>query len=66
MGFSMLLYPTTVLFQVAAAVRSALVRLSHGQAMTTGYTLEEFEELLGIEAWRTIEKTFGGGNYVRI
>lgn len=58
MGFSMLLYPTTVLFQAAAAIRSALVRLSYGQPMLASYTLEEFEELLDLPKWRKIEESF--------
>jgi 2-methylisocitrate lyase-like PEP mutase family enzyme len=63
LGFDMLLFPTTILFQVATATRSALARLSHGQPMpeAAGYTLERFEDLLGLPEWKRIEETFGGG-----
>jgi 2-methylisocitrate lyase-like PEP mutase family enzyme len=63
LGFDMLLFPTTILFQVATATRSALARLSHGQPMpeAAGYNLERFEDLLGLPEWKRIEETFGSG-----
>jgi 2-methylisocitrate lyase-like PEP mutase family enzyme len=62
-GFDMLLFPTTVLFQVAATTWSALTRLSHGQPMpeAAGYTLERFEEVMGLPQWKRIEQAFGSG-----
>lgn len=60
MGFSMVLYPTTVLFQMARVTWLALHRLADGLPMNEpSYTLDEFERLLGLSAWRAVETTFG-------
>lgn len=61
-GFDMLLFPTTILFQAARTIKTALTRLANGQSMpdSEGYRLEHFESLLNIEQWKDIEQTFGG------
>jgi 2-methylisocitrate lyase-like PEP mutase family enzyme len=75
LGFTALLYPTTVLFQAASATRGALARLSHGQPMpeAAGFSLQEMEGVLSLQDWSRIEQTFnstvgagGGGDAIPI
>src|SRR5206468_10553807 len=48
-GFSMILYPTTVLFRLTRAIEKALLGLKAGKPMAEGdaVTLDEFEEIVG-------------------
>lgn len=57
LGFSMVLYPSTVIFQIARAVQTSLQMLSAGKAMSPqrSVTMDEFERILDLEYWRTIE-----------
>lgn len=60
LGFDLLLYPTTVLFQVATAIRGALARLSHGQPMppAAGLSMQDMEEVLLLPDWANVERAF--------
>ena len=62
-GFQMILYPTTVLFQMARAIERALAGLKGGKPMAAGnaMTLDDFEEVVGMPGWQEIEKRFGTG-----
>jgi 2-methylisocitrate lyase-like PEP mutase family enzyme len=62
-GFSMIMFPTTVLFRVARAIERALATLGSGRPMAAGdsVTLDEFEEIVGLPAWQRIEERFGKG-----
>lgn len=62
-GFQMILYPTTVLFQMARAISRALAGLKGGKPMAAGnaVTLDAFEEIVGMPGWQEIEKQFGTG-----
>jgi 2-methylisocitrate lyase-like PEP mutase family enzyme len=62
-GFSMILYPTTVLFRVARATERALAALMAGKPMTEGEAvdLEGFEQIVGLPAWADVEERFGKG-----
>lgn len=61
-GFQMILYPTTVLFQVTRAAERALTTLRAGRPMPEdqGVTLEAFEDVVGLDAWKKIEMQFKG------
>jgi 2-methylisocitrate lyase-like PEP mutase family enzyme len=62
-GFQMILYPTTVLFRVAHAIREALQDLHAGLplAQETAVTLDEFENMVGLPGWSEIEDQFRNG-----
>jgi 2-methylisocitrate lyase-like PEP mutase family enzyme len=57
-GYSMLLYPTTVLFRMATAIANALDLLANGAAQLNADRLGEFEQLLGLPAWQAIETAY--------
>ena len=52
-GFQMIMYPTTVLFQMVRAIERALAGLKGGKPMATGkaVTLDAFEEIVGMPGW---------------
>jgi hypothetical protein len=62
-GFSMILYPTTVIFRAAKAIERALARLKAGKEMDEddAFDREAFEEVVGMPEWAKIEgeKTSG-------
>lgn len=60
MGFSMLLYPTTVLFRMARAIERSLVDLREGKPMPTdeSCTMTEFEDIVDLKRWVSIETAF--------
>jgi 2-methylisocitrate lyase-like PEP mutase family enzyme len=60
-GFQMIMYPTTVLFQMTKAIQRALARLKDGKPMseTSAVDLDAFEEIVGMADWQVVEKQFG-------
>lgn len=60
-GFSMALYPTTVLFRATRAIERALADLKAGRPMAKAdaVDLDEFEEVVGMGYWRGVEKRYG-------
>jgi 2-methylisocitrate lyase-like PEP mutase family enzyme len=60
-GFQMILYPTTVLFQLTRAIERALARLKSGKPMPddSSVDLDRFEEIVGLAGWQEVEKNFG-------
>jgi 2-methylisocitrate lyase-like PEP mutase family enzyme len=60
LGFSMILYPTTLLFQIVKTMQLALDRLKHGKHVSTkeAVTLKEYEKIIGLDYWTEIEKRF--------
>src|SRR4051812_12610875 len=62
-GFSMILYPTTVLFRMTRAIEKALAGLKAGKPMAEGdaVDLDRFEEIVGLAGWAEVEKRFGRG-----
>jgi 2-methylisocitrate lyase-like PEP mutase family enzyme len=60
MGFTMLLYPTTVLFQVARTMERALADLRDGKPMTKdeACTMSEFEDIVDLKRWISIETAY--------
>jgi 2-methylisocitrate lyase-like PEP mutase family enzyme len=59
-GFSMILYPTTVLFRVTHAIQGALDDLVKGKPMEKkkAVDLDTFEEIVQLNEWKKIEKKF--------
>jgi 2-methylisocitrate lyase-like PEP mutase family enzyme len=62
MGFSMLLYPTTVLFRMTRAIERAMKDLLQGVPMPEreACTMQEFEDIVDMKRWKTIETAFPG------
>jgi 2-methylisocitrate lyase-like PEP mutase family enzyme len=60
LGFSMILFPTTVLFRVARAIERALTDLKAGRPMLPedSVDLETYEKIVGLPEWEEIEKRF--------
>jgi 2-methylisocitrate lyase-like PEP mutase family enzyme len=61
LGYSMILYPTSILFRVARAIERALDDLKAGRAMPLGdgVDLKTFEEMVGLPFWSEVETRFG-------
>jgi 2-methylisocitrate lyase-like PEP mutase family enzyme len=64
LGYSMLLYPTTVIFQVTRAIQKAVENLKAGRSMPAddSVTFAEYEDMLGLPEWARIEDEFTGGH----
>jgi 2-methylisocitrate lyase-like PEP mutase family enzyme len=60
LGFSMILYPTTVLFQVTKTMERALENLKKGKPMSDkdSVTMKQFEDIVEMDYWSSIEKKF--------
>lgn len=60
-GFAMIMYPTTLLFQLTKALERALVTLKGGKPMEAknAVDLDAFEDIVGLASWRAIEEKFG-------
>ena len=60
-GFQMIMYPTTVLFQMTRAIERALAVLKGGKPMAEGnaVNLDGFEEIVGLPGWQRVEEEFG-------
>jgi 2-methylisocitrate lyase-like PEP mutase family enzyme len=62
MGFNMILYPTTVIFQVAYATQQALKRLKKGEQLPKdkAVDMDGFMNIVDLPYWAEIEKKFEG------
>lgn len=60
LGYTMLLYPTTVIFRVTRAIPKAVEDLKAGRPMPVddSVTFKEYEEMLGLPRWADLEDTF--------
>jgi len=60
MGFTMILYPTTVIFQATRAIQLALENLRAGQPMPMekAVTTEQFQQIVAIDFWKGFEKKY--------
>jgi 2-methylisocitrate lyase-like PEP mutase family enzyme len=58
MGFNMLLYPTTLLFQVTRTLQRSLANLKAGRPMPKdeSVTMLQFEKIVDIAYWKAIEQ----------
>jgi len=61
LGFSMILYPTSLLFRAVKAIEAGLEALKCGKPTQKGEAvdLSEYEEVVGMPYWQQIEKRFG-------
>ncbi|HWD88609.1 MAG TPA: isocitrate lyase/phosphoenolpyruvate mutase family protein [Mucilaginibacter sp.] len=64
MGFDMVLYPTTVIFQVAYATQQALKHLKKGERLpeNRAVNMDDFMNIVDLPYWAGIEKKFEGRN----
>jgi 2-methylisocitrate lyase-like PEP mutase family enzyme len=62
MGFSMILYPTTVLFSVTRAIERSLANLKAATPLSSSDSVDMslFEEIVDMPHWHEIEKRYGG------
>jgi 2-methylisocitrate lyase-like PEP mutase family enzyme len=60
LGFSMILYPTTVLFRVVRAIERGLADLTRGKPVPKDemVRMSEYEDILELPKWAAIEKRF--------
>ncbi len=60
-GFAMIMYPTTLLFQITRTVERALSALKAGKPMASkeSVDLDAFEDIVGLSSWKAIEEKFG-------
>jgi 2-methylisocitrate lyase-like PEP mutase family enzyme len=61
MGFSMVLYPTTVIFQVVHTIQQALENLKNGKPIhRNAVDMDEFMQIVDLPYWQSIEEKFEG------
>ena len=62
LGYTMLLYPSTVIFRVTRAIQKAVADLKAGRPMRSeeSVTFGEYEEILGLQQWAALEDEFAG------
>ena len=62
LGYTMLLYPSTVIFRVTRAIQRAVAELKAGCPMRAeeSVTFREYEEILGLPQWAALEDEFAG------
>jgi 2,3-dimethylmalate lyase len=60
LGFSMIAYPTTLIFRVARTIEKALADLRAGQLTLAGQGVdfETFKEVMGFATWADVEDRF--------
>ena len=64
MGFTMLLYPTTLLFRIARAIERGLQDLIAGKPIPPGEAvdMDRFEQIVNLPDWKKIEQEFQGSD----
>ena len=62
LGFSMILYPTSLLFRVVRAIERGLADLRQGKrgSQEDAVDLQQWEEIVDVPFWAAIEKRYGG------
>jgi 2-methylisocitrate lyase-like PEP mutase family enzyme len=60
LGFSMVLYPTSILFRMAHTIQQAVMDIKHGRPMDQKQALnmDSMEEVLGMKFWQHIEQQY--------
>jgi len=68
MGYSMVLYPTTVLFQMTHAIQEALTRLHRGEPMDSSraVSMKHFEQIVDLPHWAIVEARFRTGPLAKL
>ncbi|WCT13255.1 isocitrate lyase/PEP mutase family protein [Mucilaginibacter jinjuensis] len=60
-GFSMVLYPTTLIFQIVYTLQRALENLKHGKpTKSASINMDEFMNIVDLPYWKQIEEKFEG------
>lgn len=61
LGFAMIMYPTTILFQITRTIERALETLKTNKPMPSkeSVDLDTFEDIVGLPSWKAIEEKFG-------
>lgn len=61
MGYNMILYPTTLIFQVAYTLQRALNNLKHGRPIKSdAINMDKFMQIVDLPYWQKIEEKFEG------
>lgn len=61
MGFSMILYPTTIIFQAVYAIQRALHHLKQGKPIHgSSVNMGEFMQIVDLPYWKNIEEKYEG------
>lgn len=62
-GYSMVLYPTTILFRMTRAIQNALADLKAGREMPKdeAVSMQTFEAIVDLPFWAVVETKFQGG-----
>jgi 2-methylisocitrate lyase-like PEP mutase family enzyme len=62
LGYTMLLYPSTVIFRVTRAIQKAVADLKAGLPMRSeeSVTFREYEDIVGLPQWAALEDEFVG------
>jgi 2-methylisocitrate lyase-like PEP mutase family enzyme len=62
MGYAMVLYPTTVIFQVVHTIQKALENLKHGKRVTgsNAVDMNDFMQIVDLPFWAKIEEKLEG------
>ncbi len=65
MGFTMILYPASILFRVTKAIQDGLSDLRSATQLTKANSVDmkHFEEIVAIDRWRKIERKYDGGSH---
>ncbi len=68
LGFSMALYPTTVLFRMTQAIQDALETLRSGKPMDSkrSVSMKEFEVIVDLPNWAIVESRFRSGPITKV
>ncbi|HKU27921.1 MAG TPA: isocitrate lyase/PEP mutase family protein, partial [Candidatus Sulfotelmatobacter sp.] len=68
LGFTMALYPTTVLFRMTHAIQDALETLRAGKRMDSkrAATMKDFELIVDLPSWALVESRFRSGPIAKI
>jgi methylisocitrate lyase len=63
MGFTMILYPATVLFRATHAIQSALADLQAVRELDPecSVDMKEFEHIVDADRWKQVERRYAGG-----
>ena len=66
LGYTMLLYPSTVIFRVTRAIQKAVEDLKAGRPMPPeeSVTFRQYEEILGLPQWAALEDAFANPHEV--
>jgi 2-methylisocitrate lyase-like PEP mutase family enzyme len=61
LGYSMVLYPATIIFQVTHTIELALDNLRKGRQMQEdiSVTMDQFEDIVDLQYWKGIEEKYG-------